>query len=204
MAILESLALKAALGSVKDVIFDGLGWIVDHPWQSVAIGSGAWLGWLLMFTLPGLKSEAEAERRAHQVTKQNYITAQAQAEKRFAEAWAQWEARYDKLAMETDNAEREARADAMGVAERFIAANRVRCEAGASVGGEASGANPTPNGDNSGSVAGGSSTPQLVATKADDIRICTTNTIRLEAARSWALGLEQALAAGIPADLDNN
>ena len=39
---------------------------------------------------------------------------------------------------------------------------------------------------------------------ADTTNTTTTNTIRLEAARSWALGLEQALAAGIPADLDNN
>jgi hypothetical protein len=192
MAILESLALKAALGSVKDVIFDGLGWIVDHPWQSVAIGSGAWLGWLLMFTLPGLKSEAEAEKRAHQVTKQNYITAQAQAEKRFAEAWAQWEARYDKLAMETDDAEREARADAMGVAERFIAANRVRCEAGAGFGSSASGAASGSAGDSdTGSSVGADPLSFMVAVPADDVRICTENTTRLQAGQAWARSLGQ-------------
>jgi ElaB/YqjD/DUF883 family membrane-anchored ribosome-binding protein len=191
--VLESLALKAALGSIKDVVFDGLGWVVDHPWQSAAIGAGAWLGWLLMFTVPGLKSEAEAEKRAHQVTKQNYTTAMAQAEKRFAEAWSNWEERYRDMATETDNAERDARIEMLGFAERHIANNRVRCEVGASLGGPASGATgAATSGGGSEGVERPDQVSELVAVRPDDVRICTENTSRLKAAQEWASGLQQA------------
>lgn len=72
--------------------------------------------------------------------------------------------------------------------ERYIAANRVRNEAiDRAAGGP--GAGPDSGGAEGGD--GRSEAPVMVAVSDEDIRICTSNTLRLEAVRRWALGLNE-------------
>jgi len=116
-------------------------------------------------------------------------TAQAEAAQKALEARLAAEQAYRDKAKEADRNEAETRNAALDAADRYIAANRVRC--------------PTPASSSGGTVAaaqGGSAEGVIgsgagavmddrVAVTADDIRICTANTTRLIAARDWALGL---------------
>lgn len=95
---------------------------------------------------------------------------------------------YRDLAQRTDDNAEQALSDAMDAAERHIAANRVRCE-----GNRGGVSGPTANPE--GGSAGGSNRPggasELVAVTENDVRVCTANTIRLEAAREWGLSLAE-------------
>ena len=119
--------------------------------------------------------------------------AQADALARAELAKAKAEADYRNLAERIDDETEQARESAMDAAERFIAANRVRCEAtGRAAGGPAPAAED--RGARDGDAAGGA--PELdegfVAVEAADVRICTANTLQAEAAREWALEMEAA------------
>lgn len=94
---------------------------------------------------------------------------------------------YRDKAKEADENAQEALSGAMDAAERHIAANRVQCPGNRSgvVGPAPDAGSDSASGDN-----GSSGAPELVAVTPDDVRICTTNTIRLEAARAWAQRLE--------------
>jgi hypothetical protein len=128
----------------------------------------------------------EAERLQHDLD--NVKAAQGIALQKAQAAKAATEKKYADLAETTDANEQKARAQAMGDAERYIAAHRVRNQAaGGSAGRTAASAEDhgTASGDGAGSA------PELdeVAVSADDIRICTVNTSRLEAVRTWAVDL---------------
>lgn len=115
--------------------------------------------------------------------------AQKEANRRLREAKEAAERNYRDLAERIDDDAETARAGAMDDAERFIAANRVRCPANRSVG---SGTPPTARDNGAGSGESPGAAPELdgVVVQADDVRICTTNTLQAEAARAWALVLE--------------
>jgi hypothetical protein len=103
------------------------------------------------------------------------------------------ETKYLKLAGRIDNEAHNARVDALADAERFIAANRVHCEAA----GSAARGTVAAVAGNGSSVHQGAGTLPLVdavAVPAEDVRICTENTVKALAARDWALGLESASA----------
>lgn len=93
--------------------------------------------------------------------------------------------RWAQQAKETDDGYQKARIDADSRAERFIAANRVRrdCPRGTGSGDPLQGPGAATGVDAAGS------TSELVAVAPDDVQICTDNTLRLDAARNWALGL---------------
>ena len=93
---------------------------------------------------------------------------------------------YRNLAQEADDNAEQALSTAMDAAERHIAANRVRCP-----GNRGSVERPAanPEGGSAGGGDGPGAAAELVAVTPDDVRICTTNTIRLEAAREWGLNL---------------
>ncbi len=102
------------------------------------------------------------------------------------------ENKYRNLADRIDLNAQNARVDALADAERYIAAHRVRCEAS---GGAGSGTVAASDRGGAGRGEAASPAPVVdaaVAVSADDVRICTANTVRLEAARDWALGLENA------------
>lgn len=185
MALVESLVMRTVLGKVSGAV----SWIAGHPWQSIAIGLGAYVAWLSVFTIPGLRSDLEDEIASHRLTKQNYTTAQAQALKAHMEERERWQNQFADLAENANATEREARQSAMGVAERFIAANRVWCQ-GAGVASGASRPTTAATGGNTGVSEGAGGVSELVGVPAEDVRVCTRNTTRLEAARKWALELE--------------
>lgn len=97
------------------------------------------------------------------------------------------QARYDALAERIDREAKQSQVAALSAADRYIIRNRVQpCVAGAtSAAVGPSPSEPAPSGDGAGATA----IVDAVAVSADDIRICTTNTVRLQAAREWALGL---------------
>lgn len=114
---------------------------------------------------------------------QKQAAAAAQAAKERAER------EYRELAERIDDDAEKARTGAMADAERFIAANRVRCQAAGGAGRGTPAASP---GDGSGNGQGPGQASELdVAVTADDVRICTTNTLQAEAARAWAIELER-------------
>lgn len=189
--IIGGLALKAAFGGFKSFIGSALSWVADHPWQSATIALGALTAWHMAFTIPGLEDERDAEIAAHQRTKADYREAQRIAAIKALEQRKRFEDEYRRLAEDADNDLAEARITALSAADRFIAANRVRC-AGTGVAGPSGGTDTAPGDSGAGLPAGSGGTPELVATPARDIRICTDNTLELERARSWALGLESA------------
>jgi hypothetical protein len=83
----------------------------------------------------------------------------------------------------------------LAVADSYIAANRVRTEA---CGDQASAAVATSADNRTGSSEAASAPPDLddarVAVTADDVRICTVNTIQAEAGRAFALEVEALTA----------
>jgi hypothetical protein len=117
--------------------------------------------------------------------------AQDDALKAAQEAKERAERNYRDLAERIDDDAEEARAGEMDAAERFIAASRVRCPSnrGASSGAVAP---ARDNGARDSETTGPAPELDAVAVPADDVRICTVNTLQAEAARAWALELEAA------------
>lgn len=142
--------------------------------------------WPLSVT--GWKARAlDAERTIRDIEK-----AQEDALAAAVAAREQAEADYQSLAERIDRNAEDARQDAMADAERYIAANRVRCPA---IGGSAGGAAPGAEDHRAGDGEGPGAAAELdgvdrVAVMAEDVRICTVNTLQAEAGRAWALELE--------------
>jgi len=115
-----------------------------------------------------------------------YHAAQDEALARAIAAKNSAEARYRALAQRTDTNARQAQIEAADAATRYIIRNRVQpCP----VAGAASG-DVAPAGSASASGADGPGAGAvMVGVSEADIRICTENTVRLQAARDWALGL---------------
>lgn len=136
-----------------------------------------WFGW----------DRAALQRDVARAQVKELIAASEEAGRLAERQKAEIEARYRNLAERTDNATIERLEDELGNAERFIAANRV-CPSD-----RGSPSRPAPAaGDNGpGNTDGPGEAPELdgVIVPADDVRICTINTTRLEAAREWALEL---------------
>lgn len=140
--------------------------------------------WGLPIIGGGLLAKLESERAAHDKTKADYRLAQAEAEAAARKAKADQEARYRAHAERTDANAEKAIADARAAAERYIARMRPQGTPGAPGGPAASpDSGSAPDGNRPGGEA------ELVLVSADDIRICSVNTARLEAVRDWSLGL---------------
>lgn len=99
-------------------------------------------------------------------------------------------AKYETSAKDADNAHAKELALANDRTDRFIRANRVRPDSGSRPG---QAADPA-EGQAAGSGQSASGEAELVAVTSDDVRICTRNTIRLEAVNRWGLDL---IAAGV-------
>jgi len=121
----------------------------------------------------------------------NVKAAQIVASERAQTAKEKAERQYQDLAEKTDEELEQVRDSAMDAAERYIAAHRVYPEA---VDRPSGGTTAAPEDFSAGSSDGSGAAPVLasrefVTVEPDDIRVCTENTIRLEAVREWALGL---------------
>lgn len=145
--------------------------LLANTYLDLRFGPFHWEGW---------KPKAERFERerdaCHTASKANADAQKAQK--------AAYEARYKDLAHEADEQVQRAQVDAMAATERYIAAHRVR-------GGQGGVSAPVAPADDhsAGSGDSASAAPELVAVSDEDIRICTTNTIRLEAVRDWAISL---------------
>lgn len=164
----------AAFG-VKDYIIAGLAalcvLLALNTYLDFHIGPIGFEGWKP-------KAERFERERDSCITAGEANTAAQKAQK------AAYEAKYKELAHEADEQVERAQVDAAASAERYIAANRVRRNQGG-----VSTAPAAPGDSGSGGSYSASGSPELVAVSESDIRICTTNTIRLEAARQWGLSL---------------
>lgn len=135
------------------------------------------------------------------------LRGQAEAERLAAAEKAATEAAYRDIAKGIDDAFEENLEGELAAAARFVAANRVRCPAVGSPPGRAVAA-AGDNGAGSAQGAGGAAEldaaggaavlPGLVAVPDDDVRICTTNTLKAEAGHRLATELEAASRASSP------
>ena len=119
------------------------------------------------------------------------VTAQADAATAQKEIVEAAEKEYEKIAERIDEYAEQVEKDAMARAERFITAQRVRCEA---PGGFASGAGAAAPADvprDRETVPGPHFLDGTVAVPESDVRACTLNTIQANAAREAALALEE-------------
>jgi hypothetical protein len=140
-------------------------------------------------SVEGWKPKAERLQR----DLDNVAKAQVTARERLVAAKLKAEADYRNLAERIDDEAEEVRAGALDDAERFIAANRVRCQAaGRGSSGAVAAADNRDTGDSQ-AVPGAAELDGTVAVPAADIRACTVNTLQAEAARAWALELEAGL-----------
>lgn len=97
------------------------------------------------------------------------------------------EQRYKDLADAADQKHAADVASADDAVARYIATHRVpACPSGA-----ASHAASGASGGGAESAVRSDPAPVMVTASEDDIRTCTSNTLRLEAARDWAMGLNQ-------------
>lgn len=88
------------------------------------------------------------------------------------------------LKQRTDDATERNLADGRSRADRFIAANRVRCKTPQ---GDARTADLPGAGTTAESADGPGGNAELVAVKPADVRVCSDNSIRLRDARDWIL-----------------
>jgi len=96
------------------------------------------------------------------------------------------EAYYKEHANDTDKDYAAAISDARSATDRYIAAHRVpACPAS----GAASGTPASPQGNSAQGSDGPGTAPYMVAVSPEDVSICTSNTLRLEAVKVWAEGL---------------
>ena len=96
------------------------------------------------------------------------------------------EAKYATLAKDSDHAHETALANARDATAAYISSHRVRTQA---VGDSRGVATSRAQGGGAQGSERSNSPPQLVAVQADDVNICTDNTLRLEAVRAWAAGM---------------
>jgi uncharacterized Fe-S center protein len=128
-----------------------------------------------------------AEKALRRADRASYANAQTEAARIAREALLHQEHIYVTKAQETDHVYQAKLTDADRRANAYIGANRVRGQAAPGV---ASGAIASAQGSGAQGGERSGAAPDMVAVTAGDIDVCTTNTVRLEAAREWAVGLE--------------
>lgn len=131
---------------------------------------------------------AKADR--YKAERDRIIEVQAEARARQIAVNQAAQERYDQLATEADRNAEIYQSAAMDAARRYSIEHRVQpCAAGVASGDNSASESYSPG---SGDAAGGSPIVDAVAVSEDDIRICTMNTVRLQAVREWAVGITAA------------
>lgn len=156
--------------------------------------------------IEGWKPKAERFERA---------LANVRVAEQLAAAWAEaarlnQEARYRAVAQRTDIDAKRETSVALSDAELFIAggghagARQLRAQVDRGAG---SPAGTGPGNHRPGDPEGAGQAPELdetegpmIAVTADDVRVCTVNTVKAEAAHDWAVALEEASTADQQAD----
>ena len=185
------LAIKLLFGGALKRLWGWLGSVFTFVREKPALAAIVLLaglsGWL-WYTRGEARDQRDAAVAGRAADRTAYVQAQAEAHRLALAAKAATEARYTSLAKEADNEFQTELADARSDAERYIASHRVRPEAASRAGGKAVGS--ADNRDSGGGERPGDA-PFMVAVAEADIGVCTTNTLRLEAVRDWALSLAE-------------
>lgn len=160
-----------------------LGVIGRYPWQSACI---ALLALSAMLWRGNIKANARADRAEAATTQ--CITAGRQAQANQIALNKAAEAKSAAIAKDQDNEHEKQLALANDRTDSFIRANRVRPHGGSGASKAGAGAEGTvaESGDGQGLPS------ELVAVPAADVRLCTENTLRLEAVRDWGVALREA------------
>jgi hypothetical protein len=178
--------LLSGLLGVRKAAVAAFGVFARYPWQTACIAlllASAWLwhGW----------DKADARLKSCEIgrvaDRKAYTDAQATALVKAKAAKAATEKKYSDLAERTDADAQKAHDSAMAAAERYIAAHRLPAHPASQAGGPATPAED--HGAQGGDGSGAAPVVDEIGVSADDIRICTGNTSRLEAVRTWAVGL---------------
>lgn len=182
--------LLGAFGTIKRAASSAFTWAAASTTHllMVALAITAALGLYEHHEATKYHKAADQCSAARKTDHEAYVKAQQDALAKAVAAKAATEKKYADLAERTDADAKLAHDAAMADAERYIALHRVRNQAAASqTGGAATAAEDhgAPSGNNSGSAP----VVDEVTVNADDVRICTTNTTRLEAVRQWATEL---------------
>jgi hypothetical protein len=131
------------------------------------------------------RSAYHAEKALRQADRAAYGQAQAEAALIAREAIRRQEHIYVTKAQESEHEYVAKIANARSRADAYI--DRMRVETNSC---QASGPTASAESDDTGRIGKANTTPVMVAVTEDDIGICTENTLRLETARNWALGLQ--------------
>jgi len=160
-------------------------WILANWKTALGIAGTAVFAALLLITTIDRNQWRAAARKANDTLAlvkpaQELALAKAQA------AIAAKEAYYKEQANAADQNYATAVDDARSATDRYIAAHRVPvCPAS----GAASTAPARPQGNSAQGSDGPGTAPYMVAVSPEDVSICTSNTLRLEAGKAWAEGL---------------
>lgn len=143
---------------------------------------------ILLTTTTIDRDQWRATARKADATIAKFTVAQDTAQKAAQAAHDAQEQRYKDLANAADKDHAAALADAGTATDRWIAAHRVPvCPASRAAGGSVAGT----SGSGAESPVRSDPAPGMVAVSPESIHICTDNTLRLEAAQDWAVGLNQ-------------
>lgn len=166
--------LKQALGALLDLIR-------RYPLAAALIAALCLSLWLWRG-----KERAEGERDKARAETAQVIAASKQALAQQIALNEATKAKYEAAAEKADHDYRIALADADRRTDDYIRNNRMRQAGGSG----ASVANAPAEGEAAGS--GDAARSDAVLVSADDVRICTANSVRLQAVREWGLELVKA------------
>lgn len=179
--------LLIALGGARKLVQRVVSFAGTYPWQACVIallGVSVWL-WRGWDSADSRLSDCQSRAAAQQ---QEYIKAQAEATAAAKQAVAKTESRYKELANEADLRAAKVSVDADRRADDYIRTHSLHV----AVKGSADSPVASPENNPSGSSDRPSSETELVEVTSSDIKICTENTVRLEAAHNWSRSLQAA------------
>jgi hypothetical protein len=159
-----------------------LGVIGRYPWQTALIAALCLAGWQYRGKQHAL-ADLAAERLAHAET----IKAGQQAYAAQVALHAKDLATFKAAKKDTDDAHQPKLAAALDSTSRFAADNGLRKACARIIPTSSPAEGPVAQGDN-----GPDLPTDLVVVPAADLKICTTNTLRLEAVRDWGIALKDA------------
>lgn len=181
--------LAAIWFAVKNGFGKAADFVINHPGLTYGVAATGLLAWLFVFTIPGLNADVlRLQKDLAETLKAEMIAYRAQVERN-----QEVQDQYDELAERIDDEYDAAKADAMADARAFIARNRVQNCPRTPTGGSDRAPETNPSGD----LAAADSMSFLdgVVVPANDIEICTTNTLKALAAERYAAELG-AIAGG--------
>ena len=177
--------ILSTLGWAKKALTALLDLARRNPWQALTIALLVALAWQWHGKGQAL-DQRDAAIAGRAADRKAYIEAEAEAAALAMARLMAQEQFYKTKAKDADNAHDKELAVAGTAADRYIAANRVRCQAAGSSARQAAAS----------SQGGGAAVPEspaaeteLVAVTAADVRICTANYVYAKGAFDWANSL---------------